>query len=259
MITSMRTAISVAVAVVLTSLLCTQRAHAYQLPDEDLSYSIMYKWGLINKQAGWAVLSLRGDSINYRAQLAAGTMPWADKIYFVRDTLKSLMFKRNCTPQQYVKISHEGKDYSLNVLNYSRNNNEVTTDVYRAYRRGDGELVKSDTVLHAASPGVDMLSVFYYMRHFDFSTMKKGTTTKLNVFSGRRVEVLSITYNGVEKIKIDGKTVPTYYITFTFTMKGKTSDYPMYCWMSTDQQRIPLKMEGQLPFGKVQAFYTGTK
>ena len=34
---------------------------AYDLPDEDLHYSILYKWGLINKQAATAVLSLRSD------------------------------------------------------------------------------------------------------------------------------------------------------------------------------------------------------
>ena len=35
---------------------------AYDLPDEDLHYSILYKWGLINKQAATAVLSLRSGS-----------------------------------------------------------------------------------------------------------------------------------------------------------------------------------------------------
>ncbi len=232
-------------------------ALAVELPDEDLSYAIMYKWGLINKQAGWAVLSLRNDADNYRAQLAAGTMPWADKIYYVRDTLQSVMIKQDCLPLKYVKISHEGNKYSSNILHYSRQGDEVSATVDRCWSKNDGPLEYADTVLHASSPGLDMLSVFYYIRHFDFASMPSGQTIEVNVFSGRRVEVLTIHYGGIEKVKIDGKMVPTYAITFTFTMKGKTSDHPMYCWISTDDQRIPLKMEGQLPFGKVQAFYKG--
>ena len=31
----------------------------------------------------------------------------------------------------------------------------------------------------------------------------------------------------------------------------------MDAWISTDAQRIPLKLEGTLPVGKVQCFYTG--
>ncbi|MDE7397729.1 MAG: DUF3108 domain-containing protein [Muribaculum sp.] len=230
---------------------------AVELPDEDLSYAIMYKWGLINKQAGWAVLSLRNDAENYRAQLAAGTMPWADKIYFVRDTLQSVMMKQDCLPQKYVKISHEGNKYSSSILNYSRQGDEVSATVTRSWCKNDGPMEQADTVLYAPKPGLDMLSVFYYIRNFDFASMPSGQTIEVNVFSGRRVEVLTIHYGGIEKVKIDGKMVPTYAITFTFTMKGKTSDYPMYCWISTDDQHIPLKMEGQLPFGKVQAFYKG--
>lgn len=228
------------------------------LPDEDLSYAIMYKWGPINKQAGWAVLSLRGDSTQYRAMLSAGTMPWADKVYMVRDTLKSLMVKRDCVPLQYIKISHEDGNYAYNLLNYTRSGSDVTVDVKRAFNKKNRPVQHRDTVLHAHEPGVDMLSVFYYIRHLDFSAMKPDDKIEVNVFSGRRVELLTIHYGGRETIKIDNKKVDTYVITFSFTIKGKTSDAPMYCWMSTDGQRIPLKLEGQLPIGKVQAFYKGT-
>ncbi|MDE5573507.1 MAG: DUF3108 domain-containing protein, partial [Muribaculaceae bacterium] len=46
---------------------------------------------------------------------------------------------------------------------------------------------------------------------------------------------------------------------FTFTSekngKVKTSD-DLYAWISTDSNRMPLKMEGKLPVGTVKAFLT---
>ena len=46
---------------------------------ETLNYKVMYKWGLINKQAGHASLALTHDSRHYHAQLTAASEPWADK------------------------------------------------------------------------------------------------------------------------------------------------------------------------------------
>ena len=67
----------------------TSPANAFDLPDEeDLNYIVLYKWGLINKDAASATLSLRSDGSDYRAQLAASTLPWADKVFRVRDTLQ---------------------------------------------------------------------------------------------------------------------------------------------------------------------------
>ena len=58
-------------------------------------------------------------------------------------------------------------------------------------------------------------------------------------------------------MKIKGRQWDAYYLTFSFTHKGKPTGETMYTWISTDAQRIPLKVEGKLPLGKVQALYTG--
>ena len=97
------------------------------------------------------------------------------------------------------------------------------------------------------------------MRHLDFGTMKPGDQVSYDLFSGKQVERLTITFQGTKSIKIESKKYDTYEITFTFTHDGKSSDSPMYAWISSDSQRIPLKMEGKLPFGKVQAFYVNSE
>ena len=74
---------------------------------------------------------------------------------------------------------------------------------------------------------------------------------------GKRKELLTIKYHGTQNVKVNGKNIPCYHITFMFTSDGrtKTSD-DMSAWIATDS-RIPLKLEGKLKVGKVQCFYTG--
>ena len=228
-----------------------------ELPDEDLNYVILYKWGIINKEAATAVLSLRSDADNYYAQLAAKTVPWADKVFMVRDTLKSVMMRPSCMPTVYKKITHEGAQYNYDVVTYLRNGNEVTGDALRERSRNGGPIVRSDTVLHATGLTVDMLSVFYYLRTVDFVDMKPGTTMNLNVFSGRNVEQLCVRYCGIEDVNLNGRRWQTYRLSCTFTMRGKTTSDALDTWISTDASRIPVKLEGQLPLGKVHAFFTG--
>lgn len=104
-----------------------------------------------------------------------------------------------------------------------------------------------------------MLSSFYYMRQLPFPTMKKGDSVKMNIFSGKKKEILTIHFQGMEDVKIGKSKYPAYHITFTFTTEGgAVSSDNMDAWISTDAERIPLLMEGKLPVGKVRAVYSGT-
>ena len=118
--------------------------------------------------------------------------------------------------------------------------------------------LKKEHVISATGTTVDMLSVYYYMRSIDYANMKNGQVMKLNIFSGKRKELLTIKYLGTEKVTCDNKTYNCYHITFTFTSNGKTkTSDDMDAWISTDSRRIPVKLEGTLTVGKVQCFYTG--
>lgn len=246
------------VVTLLLGVVCTViAAGAVELPDEDLNYVILYKWGIINKEAATAVLSLRNDGTHYHAQLAAKTVPWADKVFRVRDTLQSTMKRPSCVPEIYKKITHEGAQYNYDVVRYSRNGNEVTGYAERKRSKDNGPVTVTDTVLHATGRTVDMLSVFYYLRTIDFDDMSDGTTFKVNVFSGKSVEQLTVRYCGIENVDLSGKRWTAYRLSFTFTMKGRTTSDAMDTWISTDAQRIPIKLEGQLPLGRVHAFFTG--
>ena len=185
------------------------------LLDETLTYDVIYKWGFINKVAGYATMS-------------------------------------------YTYIAHENGKYKKDVLTFHRDGNTFTADAVRYKRKIEGEPLTSSTIhLEAQGMTVDMLSSFFYLRTLDFPNMKKGQSVTVNIFSGSKKEKLKITYMGTQNVSLNGRSFPSYYINFTFTRRGVESSAPISGWISTDGQRIPLKVEGKLPVGKVRALYTG--
>lgn len=228
------------------------------LLDETLTYDVIYKWGFINKVAGYATMSLRNDGNLYRASVFAENAPWANSIYMLRDTLYTTMTKEGYYPVSYTYIAHENGKYKKDVLTFHRDGNTFTADAVRYKRKVEGEPLTSSTIhLEAQGMTVDMLSSFFYLRTLDFPNMKKGQSVTVNIFSGSKKEKLKITYMGTQNVSLNGRSFPSYYINFTFTRRGVESSAPISGWISTDGQRIPLKVEGKLPVGKVRALYTG--
>lgn len=221
--------------------------------DETVSYKVLYKWGLINKQAGHATLSLRRDGDKYLMKLVARSEPWADKFYMVRDTLLGTARVSDFRPLVYEKIAHEGNDHKHDVVRFSYESNKVIGHCTRRVIKKGKLKVDQKQVLEAVGPTVDMLTSYYYMRSLPFESWKKGSRYALTIFSGKHKERLTFDYHGIEKIKIKGKTVPCYHITFIFTGKGgkKTSD-DMDAWITTDERRLPVQLEGKLAVGKVR-------
>lgn len=242
-------------------LLCSSGSHAaspVSLVDETLTYDVMYKWGFINKVAGYATMSLRNDGDLYRASVFAENAPWANNIYMLSDTLYTTMTKDNFYPVSYTYIAHENGKYKKDVLHFQRQGNTFTAEAVR-YKRKSANAPMTSSTLHLEAQGmtVDMLSSFFYLRSLDFDNMNKGQSITVNIFSGSKKEKLKIIYMGTKNVSLNGRSYPAYYINFTFTRKGVESSAPISGWISTDSQRIPLKVEGSLPVGKVRAIYTG--
>lgn len=232
--------------------------HANVSNGESINYRVMYKWGLVNKQAGRVNLSTRRSGAGtVKAKLTARSEKWADAFYSVRDTLLGRMNIVTMEPSYYEKITHEGGEYKRDLINYTRKGNHVSATCKRWKQKSKKKpLTESEIKLEAEGLTLDMLSSFYYMRSLDYAAMKPGDKKELTVFSGKRKERLTITYHGRENVKIDKEEYPAYKISFSFTGEGgkKTSD-DMEAWISTAPDKIPLKLEGKLPVGKVQCFY----
>lgn len=221
--------------------------------NETLKYRVMYKWGLINKQAGHATLTIQERDNQYITKLVAHSETWADKLYCVRDTLNGIMSKEGLKPIFYEKIAHEGSEDKHDTVKFSYSGNAVTGHTTRKVIKKGQLKHDQQLLLTAEGQTVDMLSSFYVMRSLPFQKWHKGHKQTLSIFSGKLKETLTFEYQGIEPIEVDNKTYNCYHITFIFTGKGgkKTSDN-MDAWITADNKRIPVLLEGKLPVGKVK-------
>ena len=223
--------------------------------NEHLTYKVMYKWGLVNKQAGTATITARNNGGHLNAQLTGRSDPWADKFYRVRDTLRGLIDRDGFRSTYYEKIAHEGGENKHDVVRFVYNDDGTVTGLCERRVEKKGKLVKDERRrLDAEGVTVDMLSAYYYMRSLPYEDWRPGHTLTINIFSGKRKEFLSIKYHGMETVSVKKKNYKCYHITFIFTSDGakKTSD-DMDAWISADARRIPIK----LPVGKVHCLYDG--
>ncbi len=230
---------------------------AKKLSDESLNYKIYYRLGFLQKQAGRATLCLSSEGDFYNAALYARTEPWADHFYTVRDTLLSTFSTTTLQPTEYHRIAHENSWYGHDIVKFSYYEDNVVGDCQRLSKgKKDKEVKETNITLKAQGTTVDLLSAFYFIRDIDFQNVKEGTSWVLNIFSGKRKELLTINYFGKEEIKIGKKKFDSYGISFKFTQEGgkETSD-PIKAWLSADSDKIPLKIEGKLAIGKILCVY----
>lgn len=226
--------------------------------NETLKYVISYKWGLIHKDAGEATLSLRKNGGNYNIVLTAKTKPWADKVYQVRDTLKSTVRISDFKPLSYTKLTHEKGEYKRDEIMYAYSGNTATATAKR-YRKKDGKMNVTEKKFSATGPAFDMLSIFYYLRSLDYAQLSRNKVYTATIFSGKQKETIKIRCLGKEKIKLKDNTErEAYHIKFNFTRDGgKKSSADMDTWISTDARHIPLYLTGKLPVGEVRAYLVG--
>ena len=225
--------------------------------DETLHYVISYKWGLIHKDAGEATLVLKNSGNHYSISLYGKTKPWADSFYQVRDTLLGKIRKEGFKPLSYSKIAHEKGKYGRDDITYSYSGKAVTGHAKRTRVGKDGKHNVTEKKLEGSGEVFDMLSVFYFLRKIDYSSLGSEKTVKATVFSGSKVESLSIRCVGKEVIKLRDKSKrEAYHIKFKFTTEGKKkSSDDIDTWISTDAAHIPLLVVGSLPVGQVKCYY----
>lgn len=245
--------------ILLLCTLCAVKAQSAYIPTvESLKYRVMFKWGLISKQAGTVTITTDNFADGYfNSTLIGRSANWADKFYSVRDTLMGTIMQNNLQPVYYEKIARESGDFKRDIIMYDRTTPDVVGNCQRwRQKKKSDEVTYSTNLLKANGITLDMLSSFYYMRHVDYPKMSPGQSIVMNIFSGTKKETLRITYKGNKSIEIDGKNYPSYYISFTFTSgNGKKSSDDMFAWISTDSNRIPLLMMGNLPIGSIRCYY----
>lgn len=224
---------------------------------EKLNYVVTYKWGLIQKDAGDVEITKKDKGNGYELRLVAKTLPWADKIYRLRDTLVSITEKEHYKPLHYTYIAHEKNKYRKDDIKFIYAGNLIKGQAEKYKENKKGEITHSSNLLESAIPAYDMLSVYFFLRDIDYASLKPGETVQATIFSGSKEELLTVRCAGKEEIELRDKTRhEAWHIQFKFTQKGGTkSSDDINCWISTKPPHIPLLIIGNLPIGQVRVNY----
>lgn len=227
-------------------------------PNETLKFLISYKWGLIHKDAGEATLSLNHNGDYYNVRLAAKTLPWADRVFKVRDTLTAKIRAVDLKPISYTKVTHENGKHKRDEITYAHSGSTSTAKTKRI-RYDKGKKTVKENTFTASGPAYDMLSVFYWLRRIDYGQLNKNKVYAATIFSGKQKETIKIRSLGLEKIRMKDKTErEAHHIRFNFTQDGgKKSSDDIDVWISTDGRHLPLYLTGKLPIGEIRAYLIG--
>lgn len=238
-------------------ILCLAQA-GVPFTNEILKYVVQYKWGMVQKNAATATITLRNNPQNYPIRLTAATLPWADKLFPLRDTLSTTISKATFRPVNYTKVTHENGKYRKDIINYTYVGNHVYGQCTRAKAAEGGRPTVSKKSFSSTGPTYDMVSIFYFVRALNFDKLNGGKIVKASLFSGSGVESIKIKNVGIQNTKLpNGKSYRCYHLQLTFTSQsGKTASAPLDVWVTTDKAHTPVKMVGKLPIGQVRCFLT---
>ncbi|MDE5921769.1 MAG: DUF3108 domain-containing protein, partial [Paramuribaculum sp.] len=111
------------IILLLTLLSVVLTVSARNFSNETLHYKVMFKWGIVQKQAGRATLKLTSAPDHFKATLYARSEPWADHFYTLRDTLISVMDPTDMLPRHYERIAHEDGRFDHDIIRIQRSGN----------------------------------------------------------------------------------------------------------------------------------------
>ncbi len=232
---------------------------AWTVPDETLHYSVNFKWGLIDANAGIATLTTENmpGTGQFKATLTGKSVDLMGHYYAVGDTMVGTVMAETMQPVYTQHLSREAGMFSIETVTYDTSGNSSLGKIVKELP--DGKVVRSRVSHYGGGLTLDLLAVFYYIRQIEYEKMTPGECVKVNIFSGKNPETLTVTYDGTRVISFDGTDRQVYDISLTFSAEdgGHVNTDRMNVAVSSDEDRIPLLINGSLKIGHLICRYVG--
>lgn len=217
---------------------------------EEITYSLQYKWGLMNIKAGEVTFKVEDLGNSYRFSGFGSTSSGIEWFYKVRDYYETVVDKNTLLPISSKKSLEEGS-YRLYEKVIFDHKNEIAT----AHRGDSRDDLKAD-VMPIENCMYDVMSVLYTTRNLDLDGLKVGEKFPIRFFMDKKIYPLQVVYGGKEannRIRSNG-------VHNTIMLKPqlvKNELFPdggeMSIWLSDDGNRIPLLIESPLSVGSIRA------
>lgn len=224
---------------------------------EEIRYELFFNWKFIWIKAGEATLTTRlttyADAPAYESTLLASTNPRADRIFRLRDTIRTVVTPE-IVPLYFVKRCDEGKEMIYDRAWFDYGGGVCTARQIKIY--GDGRV--RETSFDDSRCIYDMVSLLLYSRSLDTDSLVIGQQLQFPMVTGVKVEDQNLVYLGKKDIET---LYGTYYRCQVFSLvqkrKGKDGvvrDQEIIRFYTTDDDRhLPIQLDLILKFGVAKA------
>lgn len=230
---------------------------------EELSFDLYFKYGLIFTKAGNSSLKTvathYGGKDAYKMSLIAQSTGAASKLFSLNDTLSSYVTK-DLVPLHFKKNAHEGKENTDESVTYTYTSSGVNIHTKRI-KNGEQRF---DETFTSESCVYDMISVVYYARTLNYSSMKKGDSSTVEFISGKKKVYMTIEYGGLETIKAnDNNKYECIKLVLSITNGNKLAfedkEEAMKVYITNDENKMPVRLDSKLKVGSTRAMLKSYK
>ena len=219
--------------------------HAFKT-GERLEYRVYYHSGIGNVTAGEAILSVKEwKELNTEENrtvfhlLGEGNSSGVFNFFFkVRDKFQSYTDQQTLLPYVFLRETREGKFEKDDKVVFNRETLEA---------RSTRKTKKIPANVH------DVISAIYYMRTFKVSDFDADSMFYLNFFLDDSVYTSAIKFKGTGILKTKWGKIKCLKIAPMMATGDVFADkYPMFVWVSDDENHVPILAESEVIVGSVK-------
>ena len=225
-----------------------QRTDLPYIDGESLTYVVTYKWAAINTDVGEAVTNLSYSDGMFHSVITGKTYKFYDIIFKVREHFESKFYEDPIRPHYFYRSTLEGKYRIKNTFHFEKDTNLIRATIQKYDR------APVDSLLIGSGNTMDIPSLFYKVRTFDFENIPMGEKQPISFAIDDDVYNFYYVYLGKEEKKIKGLGT---FNTLKFAVRlvaGSvfTGKEDMTVWVTDDGNKVPLLFESPIIVGKVQ-------
>ena len=216
---------------------------------EELTYKLFYNVNFVWVAAGEVTFSVEDLGNQWHLKAVGKTYGSYDWFFKVRDYYDTYLDKNSMLPVVSVRDVAEGKYKLYDKVVFDQTNHKAVS--YRGNYSSDVKQqdFKTTTCMH------DLVSMIYYCRNIDYSSMKTDESFSLRFFLDREESPIDLKYKG--KIPNVSLRDMGKYNTIKFSpqvINGRVfkDGSQVNVWASDDQNKIPLMIESPLSVGSVK-------
>jgi hypothetical protein len=171
-----------------------------------------------------------------------------DNYFKIRDVYQSWIEKSTGKPLVFNRSIQEGNFKMELKYIFKYKTQQIESTVSKQNKPEQKKIIKNSAIVY------DMLSALYYVRNLNFKSLKVNDQKKIQLIIDEKMEVLVLTYLGIEQIPVEGKgKVSCYKIQMKLENQKIIKNNPnnMF-WLSADAKKVPMRIKAEIPAGSIQ-------